>query len=31
MNQAVIAGLGNLLVDEVCWQARLHRAGRWPA
>lgn len=24
MDQAVIAGLGNLLTDEVCWQARLH-------
>jgi formamidopyrimidine-DNA glycosylase len=24
MNQSVIAGLGNLLVDEICWQARLH-------
>lgn len=24
MNQAVIAGLGNLLVDEILWQARLH-------
>jgi formamidopyrimidine-DNA glycosylase len=24
MDQAVIAGLGNLLVDEICWQARLH-------
>jgi formamidopyrimidine-DNA glycosylase len=23
MDQAVIAGLGNLLVDEICWQARL--------
>jgi formamidopyrimidine-DNA glycosylase len=26
MDQAVIAGLGNLLVDEICWQARLHPA-----
>jgi formamidopyrimidine-DNA glycosylase len=24
LNQAVIAGLGNLLVDEICWQARLN-------
>ena len=24
MNQAVVAGLGNLLVDEILWQARLH-------
>jgi formamidopyrimidine-DNA glycosylase len=24
MDQAVIAGLGNLLTDEICWQARLH-------
>lgn len=24
MNQSVIAGLGNLLSDEICWQARLH-------
>jgi formamidopyrimidine-DNA glycosylase len=24
MDQAVIAGLGNLLVDEILWQARLH-------
>lgn len=23
MDQAVLAGLGNLLADEVCWQARL--------
>ncbi len=28
MDQAVIAGLGNLLTDEVCWQARLHPACR---
>ena len=24
MDQAVIAGLGNLLTDEICWQARVH-------
>lgn len=24
MDQAVIAGLGNLLVDEICWQARVN-------
>jgi formamidopyrimidine-DNA glycosylase len=24
MDQAVIAGLGNLLTDEICWQVRLH-------
>ena len=24
MNQRVIAGLGNLLVDEILWQARIH-------
>src|SRR3954470_17791966 len=24
MDQSVIAGLGNLLVDEICWRARLH-------
>jgi formamidopyrimidine-DNA glycosylase len=24
MNQAVIAGVGNLLADEILWQARLH-------
>lgn len=24
LDQAVIAGLGNLLTDEICWQARLH-------
>jgi formamidopyrimidine-DNA glycosylase len=24
MDQSVIAGLGNLLVDEICWQARLN-------
>jgi formamidopyrimidine-DNA glycosylase len=26
MNQQVIAGLGNMLSDEVCWRARLHPA-----
>lgn len=24
LDQAVIAGLGNLLVDEICWQARVN-------
>ena len=24
MNQQVVAGLGNILVDEILWQARLH-------
>jgi formamidopyrimidine-DNA glycosylase len=24
MDQAVIAGLGNLLTDEICWQAKVH-------
>ena len=24
MSQAVIAGLGNMLSDEICWRARLH-------
>jgi formamidopyrimidine-DNA glycosylase len=24
MDQSVVAGLGNLLTDEICWQARLH-------
>jgi formamidopyrimidine-DNA glycosylase len=24
MNQALIAGLGNLLVDEIAWRARIH-------
>lgn len=24
MDQSVIAGLGNLLVDEICWQSGLH-------
>ena len=28
MNQKVIAGVGNLLADEVLWQARLHPARR---
>jgi formamidopyrimidine-DNA glycosylase len=28
MNQAVIAGVGNLLADEVLWQARIHPASR---
>jgi formamidopyrimidine-DNA glycosylase len=28
MNQRVIAGLGNLLTDEILWQARLHPARR---
>jgi formamidopyrimidine-DNA glycosylase len=28
MNQSVIAGVGNLLADEVLWQARLHPARR---
>jgi formamidopyrimidine-DNA glycosylase len=23
MDQSVVAGLGNLLVDEICWRARL--------
>jgi formamidopyrimidine-DNA glycosylase len=26
MNQRVIAGLGNMLSDEICWRARLHPA-----
>jgi formamidopyrimidine-DNA glycosylase len=26
MNQQVIAGLGNMLSDEICWRARLHPA-----
>ena len=26
MDQSVIAGLGNLLTDEICWPARLHPA-----
>jgi formamidopyrimidine-DNA glycosylase len=26
MDQSVIAGLGNLLVDEICWRARVHPA-----
>ena len=24
MDQSVIAGLGNLLTDEICWQAMVH-------
>ena len=28
MDQAVIAGVGNLLADEALWRARLTRAGR---
>lgn len=24
LDQSVIAGLGNLLIDEICWQSRLH-------
>jgi formamidopyrimidine-DNA glycosylase len=24
VDQSVIAGLGNLLTDEICWCARLH-------
>ena len=24
MDQSVIAGLGNLLVDEICWRACVH-------
>jgi formamidopyrimidine-DNA glycosylase len=24
MNQSVVAGLGNLLVDEICWRAKVH-------
>jgi formamidopyrimidine-DNA glycosylase len=28
MNQSVIAGLGNLLTDEICWQAGLHPSHR---
>lgn len=27
MDQAVIAGLGNMLSDEICWQARLNPMG----
>jgi formamidopyrimidine-DNA glycosylase len=30
MNQSVLAGLGNLLVDEICWRARLHPTRRVP-
>ena len=29
LDQSSIAGLGNLLADEICWRARLHP--RWPA
>ena len=28
MDQSVIAGLGNLLTDEICWRARLHPSHR---
>jgi formamidopyrimidine-DNA glycosylase len=28
MNQAVIAGIGNLLADEILWQGRVHPARR---
>lgn len=28
MDQSVIAGLGNLLTDEICWRARLHPSRR---
>jgi formamidopyrimidine-DNA glycosylase len=28
INQAVIAGIGNLLADEILWQSRLHPARR---
>jgi formamidopyrimidine-DNA glycosylase len=31
MDQSVIAGLGNLLSDEICWQARLHPAAEVPS
>lgn len=24
MDQSVIAGLGNLLTDEICWRAKIH-------
>jgi formamidopyrimidine-DNA glycosylase len=24
MDQSALAGLGNLLVDEICWRARIH-------
>ncbi|OHU99782.1 Fpg/Nei family DNA glycosylase [Mycobacterium talmoniae] len=30
LDQAVLAGLGNLLTDEICWQARLHPARAVP-
>ncbi len=26
MNQRVLAGLGNMLTDEICWRARVHPA-----
>jgi formamidopyrimidine-DNA glycosylase len=26
MNQQILAGLGNMLSDEICWRARLHPA-----
>jgi formamidopyrimidine-DNA glycosylase len=26
MNQEIIAGLGNMLSDEICWRARIHPA-----
>lgn len=29
MNQSVIAGLGNLLTDEICWRARVARRRWW--
>ncbi|MFJ7078731.1 Fpg/Nei family DNA glycosylase [Streptomyces sp. NPDC098781] len=28
MNQSALAGLGNLLTDEILWRARLHPSGR---
>lgn len=31
MNQRVIAGLGNMLSDEICWRARLHPARAVPS
>ena len=30
MDQRVVAGIGNLLADEILWQARLHPARRLP-
>ncbi|MEZ0364959.1 Fpg/Nei family DNA glycosylase [Mycobacterium sp. pUA109] len=30
LDQAVLAGLGNLLADEICWQARLNPARTVP-